>query len=124
MYRNSDSAGNLKDKVSIDGRTNVNPTRIAELNGAAYSGLTNWYDYFNEVQPNSVIWKNGSPLTALLTQDLQWCRIYCDGNDTLGYSVFVKREYFLKNRDYFWKPEDCPKIEPECVYKLELNERI
>lgn len=114
MYRYTDAAGNLERKVSIDGRTNVNPELISTDNGAAYSGNLAWRTYFEQVTPETVVWKNPSPLTSLLVLDPQWCRVYCDGEPDKGYSVFVKRSYFESKPFTYWAKDYCPDTETTC----------
>jgi hypothetical protein len=114
MYRLSDSLGNLEHKVTIDGRTNVNPSKIAEIQGLAYGGRLGWHDYLDQVHPQTVIWKNPSPLTALLVGDSKWCRVYCDGSYEVGFSVFVTREFFDSKDPTFWASRYCADVKTTC----------
>jgi hypothetical protein len=114
MYRLSDQHGNLANRVSIDGRTNVNPVKIADLQGLAYGGRIGWQDYIDQARAKTIIWKNPSPLTALLVADSNWCRVYCDGSNELGYSVFVKREFFDSKSAEFWSNKYCADVQTTC----------
>ena len=88
MHRLDDENGVLKQHVSMDGRTNVNPSEIAKAHGDALGGRINWHDYLDIVNPETVIWRNISPLTSLLFQSPDWCRVYCDGNAKSGFFGF------------------------------------
>jgi hypothetical protein len=121
MYRLSKADGSLEHRVSIDGRTNVNPLRIAEDQGAAYGGRIGWEDYFRQVSPESVIWKNPSPLSALLVQSTEWCRVYCDGSSELGYSVFVRRSFFESKDANFWGKDYCADTSTTCARNTEAR---
>ena len=95
MYRFSDADGNLDHLVAIDGRTNVNPPEVWTKYYNAMRGLSGWREYFDLVQPQTVLWRNESPLTAiLLALPQEWRRVYCWGRPADGFSVFVRTAYF------------------------------
>ena len=56
------------------------------------------------VQPNTILWRHESPLTALLLLDRDWCGVYAD---EAGYRLFVRREFFETRGDL--QAEDCPR---------------
>lgn len=94
MYRFADAAGNLDRKVTIDGRTNVNPPEISEAHAAAFQGNRNWRGYLEMTRPETVLWKNRSPFVSLLEATGEWCRVYDSGSEkspTDGHSVFISR---------------------------------
>jgi hypothetical protein len=96
MYRLSDpSTGELKHKVPIDGRTNVNSEEIWKSQNAAMSGKPNWYDYIQKTQAETILWEQELPLGALLILSPDWCRVFRTSPDKEeGFSVFVKRQYY------------------------------
>jgi hypothetical protein len=91
MYRLSDEAGDIIHNVSIDGRTNVNPPEVSLAYQLAYQGSQGWSRYIELVNPQTVLWKNKSPLSSLLLLSDEWCRVYKDGSTFTGYSVFLKK---------------------------------
>ena len=80
----------------------------------AYGGRLGWHDYLDQVHPQTVIWKNPSPLTALLVGDSKWCRVYCDGSYEVGFSVFVTREFFDSKDPTFWVSRYCADVKTTC----------
>jgi hypothetical protein len=98
MYRFSSLDGELPPErhVTIDGRTNVNPVEIMERNLAAFYGRQSWEDYLTTVQPKSILWKNRSPLPAILIASGRWCRVFRNGSETEGFSVFITQEEFSR----------------------------
>jgi hypothetical protein len=96
MYRYSDPAGNLDNKVPIDGRTNVNPFEIHEMHVNAIDGRVKWKKFLNQVKPKTVIWRKGSSLTALLIENDNWCNIYCDGAEEKGMIIFLRKNLAKK----------------------------
>ena len=98
MYRLSDQDGNLEHKVAIDGRTNVNTEEAWKAFMDALTLNNHWQDYFDMVKPETIIWKNHSPLTTLLLHEKEWCRVFYYVAGKGGYSVFVKRSYWLTHQ--------------------------
>lgn len=90
MYRYSNQRGELEHPVPIDGRTNVNSPEAWETSRQALLGQENWKSYFDLVKPNTVLWPRESPLTIILLESPEWCRVYKNGSQTNGFSVFVK----------------------------------
>lgn len=80
--------------VPIDGRTNVNPGEIMEMNLSAYRGKQSWEEYLSVTKPKTILWKNASPLSAILVATGEWCRVFRNGSETEGYSVFITRGEF------------------------------
>ena len=96
MYRLSDAGGNLEHKVSIDGRTNVNPAEIWSKAHDAFFGKVNWSEYFDQVHPKTVLWPSESPLSSILIAHPEWCRVFSSGEENKGFSVFVTRAELLR----------------------------
>lgn len=94
MYRLSESDGSLAFPVSIDGRTNLIPHELWEKHMAAYRGRENWREYIDMVRPNTILWKNESPLLAILRNGSEWCHVYQSGTKDSGYSLLVRKEFF------------------------------
>jgi hypothetical protein len=76
-------------RVVIDGRTNVNNVKVTELYYEALYGNSNWRSYLSIIQPEVILWRNGSPLVALLLEAPEWCRVFKEGNNSKGFSVFM-----------------------------------
>jgi hypothetical protein len=94
MYRlSSPETGELapEDRVNIDGRTNVNDGKVMEENQEALNGMVTWHRYLDRIQPNTILWRNRSPLVSLLLLSPEWCRVFAVGNKDRGYSIFVRR---------------------------------
>lgn len=98
IYRFSDSTGKPRELVSIDGRTNVNPPEIWEQYLKSYRGLPGWDEYLRSVKPETILWRTESPLTSILLEVEDWCRVFASGSAEHGYSVFVKRRYFEEHQ--------------------------
>jgi hypothetical protein len=90
LYKTSNENGEIVNPVTIDGRTNVNPPLVSDLHYLANNGLEGWQSYIDLVQPNTILWKNRSPFVSLLEASGEWCRVYRDGDKSVGYSVFVR----------------------------------
>jgi hypothetical protein len=107
IYRFSDPAtGNPKHKVPIDGRTNVNSPEIWNLFVASHAGKPNWRDYIDKVKPETILWSREGALSALLELSPEWCNVFSSGTETKGFTVFVKRDAFERQRDGMESP-DC-----------------
>ncbi|MEZ4754688.1 MAG: hypothetical protein R3A13_10350 [Bdellovibrionota bacterium] len=98
MYRFSDPQGNPSQLVAIDGRTNVVPHDVMKKFMQAFQGKSNWHEYFDLVKPETVLWRNDSPLVAILENGSQWCRVYKDGTEKIGFSVFLKVKQVNSNK--------------------------
>lgn len=112
IYRFTDSTGKIysaEHRASIDGRTNVVPHEIWEKFIAALEGKENWREYFEAVNPSSVLWRKESPLNAILLLSTEWCRVY---RDQQGYSIYLRADLTPRfpNLEY----ENCsPSIEED-----------
>ena len=99
MYRYSNERGEPAYKVAIDGRTNVNPPEIWDLYRASFLGKANWQDYINRVQAETILWRQGTAMTALLLLSPEWCRVFASGSEDESFVVFIKRAEFDAKRD-------------------------
>ncbi|MCB0309698.1 MAG: hypothetical protein KDD42_00605 [Bdellovibrionales bacterium] len=99
MYRLSDSKGELQHKVTIDGRTNVNPPEVWEKSQASFRGRQNWREYIDMTKANSILWPSESPLTAILKATGEWCRVFESGTEDRGFSIFIKSELLEQRSD-------------------------
>lgn len=106
LYRFSLPDGTPKYKVPIDGRTNVNSPAIWRLYDDAFFGRETWQEYVRAVQPQTILWRQESPLVALLIESDQWCRVFQSGGTRADYSVFISRQEFEKRRGELVAP-DC-----------------
>jgi hypothetical protein len=107
MYRFSDpNSGEPIHKVPIDGRTNVNPPEVWEVYEASFRGKVNWADYIRKVNPQTILWYYGSPLTAILDLSPDWCRVYASGKADESFVLFIRRDEFDRRRVEFASP-DC-----------------
>jgi len=105
-YRWSSAEGVPHHLVSIDGRTNVNRKDVWESYVKAFIGREGWRDYFAKVNPQTVIWRQGSPLVPILLEAPEWCRIFVSGQQSTSYVVFVTREEFDRRKGEF-SASDC-----------------
>lgn len=94
MYRFSGPDGEARHRVSIDGRTNVNPPEIWRIYENAFFGRAGWSEYIERLQPKTIVWKQDSPLIQLLVLSPEWCRVFQTGASSRDYSVFVSKEEF------------------------------
>ena len=107
MYRLSYENGETAQKVPIDGRTNVNPDGIATIEREAFYGFERWNKYLEAVSPNTVLWRNGSPLIPLLIESKEWCRVFRNGKSSDGFSVLIKKSEFNSRQSLF--SDNCVK---------------
>jgi hypothetical protein len=98
MYRYSDERGEPRYKVAIDGRTNVNPPEVWDLYMASFSGRANWDEYIKKANAETILWRQGSPMTSLLLLSPDWCRVYGSGDQDESFVVFIKRQDFEAKR--------------------------
>ncbi len=94
MYRFLKPDGTPEQTVPIDGRTNVNDPKVMAQYVNAVFGNSQWFQYFETVKPNTVLWRNRYALPAILTATGEWCRKYSDSTDAApmkGWSVFLRR---------------------------------
>ncbi len=106
IYRYSSATGEPAHLVPVDGRTNVNRADIWRAHEKALLGREGWQDYLNAVKPKTVLWRQDSPLVAILLAAPEWCRVFQSGNSGLDHSVFISREDFEKRRDTL-QSADC-----------------
>jgi len=90
MYRYSDSEGNPKMLVPIDGRTNVIPPELMVKYGKALRGQLGWHEYIDAVKPETILWRTEGPLVAILNERKDWKMVYKDGTDEKGHVVFQR----------------------------------
>ncbi|MBL7663132.1 hypothetical protein JNK13_10320, partial [bacterium] len=95
MYRYMDAQARPRRLVSIDGRTNVGDQSVLKAFQSAWAGNYRWREYINLINPQTIIWPTRYPLTSILFAGQEWCRVYHDEDRDQGFSVFVRREYFL-----------------------------
>ncbi|MCB0318640.1 MAG: hypothetical protein KDD56_07770 [Bdellovibrionales bacterium] len=100
IYRFSQLNGNPTKLVAIDGRTNVVPHDVMTKFMNAFTGKANWHEYLDLVNPQTILWRNDSPLISILKNGNEWCRIYQEGSDEFGYSVLVKNSWVAKHKDF------------------------
>jgi hypothetical protein len=94
MYRFSNDNGTPRYQVSLDGRTNVNPPELWDMYMASFQGRNTWRDYIEAVKPNTILWRQGSPMVSLLFESGEWCRVFASGTEDTDSVVFVRKEYF------------------------------
>jgi len=106
MYRFSDSAGNPRHKVAIDGRTNVNPDGIWEMYRASFTGKATWHDFIDKVNAQTILWRQGSPMVSLLLLSPEWCRVFSSGPGDEDHAVFI-RSGLYRERQGELTSSDC-----------------
>ena len=92
MYRYANEKGEPSILVPIDGRTNVGSPEVSKAHDEAISGSIRWKSYLDQVEPNTILWRTEAPLTSILLEREEWCRVFSQGNGERAYSVFVKKE--------------------------------
>lgn len=98
MYRFSNENGELEHKVAIDGRTNVNPPHVWAKYHQALLGKEDWHKWLDLVDPRTILWKNESAFTSLLSLHPEWCRIYMQGTADQGYTIYLRRDEVLRRK--------------------------
>lgn len=98
IYRWSSPQGVPQQLVPLDGRTNVNRPDVWENYMKAFRGSEQWRDYLRDVKPQTVIWRQGSPLVPLLLEAPEWCRVFESGKRAESFAVFITREEFDRRR--------------------------
>ena len=106
MYQMSAQDGSPRERVVIDGRTNVNSRDVWKSYTWARNGQRNWHDFLSTVKAKTVIWKENSPLSSLLRASMQWCEVSDGASQKDGFSVFISRDQFESRRAEF-KSSDC-----------------
>ncbi len=112
-YRWSTPQGTPSHLVPIDGRTNVNRRDVWDSYLMAFEGRQQWREYLDKVRPRTVIWKEGSPLSALLLEAPDWCRVFESGKRLNDYAVFITREEFDRRSGEF-TASDCVSSDKSC----------
>ncbi len=105
-YRWSSPQGEPTHLVPLDGRTNVNRRDVWDSYTKSFRGSEQWREYFAKVNPRTVIWRQGSPLVALLLEAQDWCRVFESSKRSSSYAVFITREEFDRRRGEFTS-SDC-----------------
>lgn len=111
MYRFSDAAGVPRHKVAIDGRTNVNPEGVWEMYRASFTGKSNWHDFIDKVQAQTIVWRQGSPMVSLLLVSPEWCRVFSSGPGDEDHAVFMRADLFRARSGEFTS-SDCSADRP------------
>jgi hypothetical protein len=101
IYRFSDEAGIPKNLVAIDGRTNLIPKDMWKKYSATYSGKRSWQEYLQEVKPETIMWRDDSPLGSILIAEGEWSEVFSSGPERSRVSVFVKRSFVEANPGKF-----------------------
>ena len=100
MFRRANAAGEVGDKVVIDGRTNVNNTAITAAYLDALAAKATWQKFVELTGASTVLWENRFPLTQILLNDPEWCHVFPPADVPLAeqqWSVFITREQFDSN---------------------------
>lgn len=112
MYHFTVPSGDPQYLVPIDGRTNVNSPGVWRSLQKALRGVEGWKEYVELVHPQVVLWRQNSPLVALLLESPEWCRVFQSGRSSRDFSVFITREAFQDRRASL-QSTDCQWIEGE-----------
>jgi len=86
-FRLSDEHGIPKERVSIDGRTNLIPKDLWEDYLVALKGAQGYERYIDRFHPETILWKKELPLTQHLLASGAWCEAFTEGNE---YVLLVK----------------------------------
>lgn len=94
MYRFSDASGIPSHKVAIDGRTNVNPESVWDMYRASFGGRSTWHEFIDKVGAQTIVWRQGSPMTTILLVSPEWCRVFSSGAGDEDHAVFIRADLF------------------------------
>lgn len=97
LYRLAHNGRVAAFRVPMDGRTNVNSGEVVAAYYGALYGRANWRDYLSITRPDTIVWRNASPLVALMLEAPEWCRVFREGGLDKGYSVFIPHAEWKKN---------------------------
>ena len=86
-FRLSDGQGIPKERVSIDGRTNLIPKDLWEDYLVALKGSEGYERYIERFHPETILWKKELPLTQHLLASGSWCEAFAEGDE---YVLLVK----------------------------------
>ncbi len=106
LYRRADQRGEVAEKVSIDGRTNLINAELWAKFSSAMNGTERWHEYLELNQPKTILWRWESPLTSILKLDPNWCIVFRSGVPDRGHIVFLSREAFDVYKGKLTSP-DC-----------------
>jgi hypothetical protein len=106
IYRFSSLAGEPRERVTLDGRTNlITPERWGAYQ-RAISGREGWAEYLSLLKPQTILWRNDSALVALLLESPDWCRVFKSGGSSVDYSVFISADEW-RSRGRTLPSTDC-----------------
>jgi hypothetical protein len=94
LYKTSNKSGIPSEKVVIDGRTNINNPEIVQEFLAALYAKPNWDSIFKRLEPQTILWENGFPLSTLLDESQQWCKVF-PAEKNSHWSVYLHRKAWL-----------------------------
>lgn len=108
MYRLSDQNGELANKPSIDGRTNLISPELWKMHTDTMQGRFGWEKYIDLIKPKTILWKAESPLVSILRNNSQWCHVFLAGDYDQGYALFIPRDEFEMRREQL-NADNCGK---------------
>lgn len=106
MYQFSSPEGNPIERVSIDGRTNINPMMIWDAHKQSATGARAWKDFIDLVKPRTILWKEDQPFSSLLRLSSDWCEVFDGEGQRDKFSVFITRGEFEQRMEEFYSA-DC-----------------
>jgi hypothetical protein len=101
IYRFSDERGMPRQRVAIDGRTNLISREYWQDYIAAMRAKRSWEKYFDRIKPGTLLWRDDSPLPSVLIAAGQWCQVHESGSPRARISVWIPRELFVERRQEF-----------------------
>jgi hypothetical protein len=110
MYRYADADGEPGQLVPIDGRTNAMPAERMNQYMDMAAGAENWRDFFDAVDPRTVIFQTDSPLVAILQATGNWCVIGRIAGSQVGTALLLRRDELERRRQLgrATTAENCP----------------
>jgi hypothetical protein len=98
MYRYADGDGVPRHLVPIDGRSNViPPERMTQYMDMA-AGAGSWREFFDAVDPRTVVFQVDSPLVAILEATGNWCVIGRVSGVPLETALLLRKDEFERRR--------------------------
>lgn len=101
IYRFSDQRGVPRQRVAIDGRTNLISREYWQEYMAAMRAKRSWKEYFTRIGPGTILWREDSPLPSVLIATGEWCQVHESGSPRARISVWIPRALFLERSGEF-----------------------
>jgi hypothetical protein len=99
MYRYADAAGTPRHLVPIDGRSNAIPGERLNQYMDMADGAGNWREFFDAVDPRTVVFQADSPLVTILEATGNWCVIGRVTGGPVETALLLRKDEFRQRRE-------------------------